>query len=645
LQNRLIITTNQTNSDVSLIVFRSRDLFIELSHFIMNSDEIGSSRLREIIKSLPFQPGVYLFRDKWGSVVYIGKAKNLKKRVSSYFSRKTFDSNKLRILVRQIQTIDHIVVETESDALLLENNLIKEYQPRYNVLLKDDKSYPYICVRNEPFPRVFLTRNPVNDGSSYFGPYTSVNTVRTLLELIRQLYPLRNCNYNLTRENINSGKFKVCLEFHLGNCKGPCAGLQAAEDYDENIRQIKTILRGNVYGVQSFLKKRMEEQARNFAFEEAQKTKERLEHLERYQSKSTIVNPSISNLDVFSFIDDPRYSVSNFIKVVNGAVIQSKTLEIRKILAEDKSELLSRVIAEIRTVEVDNSREIIVPFLPDVDIPGVKYTIPVKGDKKKLLELSTRNARYFFNEKEKQRMAKVFDKSPNRILEAAKQDLRLNEIPWHIECFDNSNIQGTHPVSACVVFRNGKPSRGDYRHYNIRSVKGPDDYASMKEVIFRRYKRLTEEKKPIPQLIIVDGGKAQLGAAMESLEILNLSGKVNVISIAKRLEEIFFPGDPIPLYLDKKSETLRLIQHLRNEAHRFSLMFHRQKRSSGFTKSVLESIPGLGIKTTEKLYAHFRTFDAIRDASHADLTAVIGKSRASILTSYLSESEGMSSNP
>lgn len=606
----------------------------------MNTDENNSSRLRKIIKSIPYQPGVYLFRDKFESVIYVGKAKNLKKRVSSYFSKKIFDTNKLRILVRQIQMIDHIVVETETDALLLENNLIKEYQPRYNVLLKDDKSYPFICVKNEPFPRVFSTRNPVNDGSAYFGPYTSVYTVRTLLEFIRQMYPLRNCNYNLTRDNINSGKFKVCLEFHLGNCKGPCVGLQTGKDYDENIRQIKTILRGNIQGVRSILKKRMEAQARDFAFEEAQKTKERLEQLERYQSKSTIVNPAIRNLDVFSFIDDPRYSVSNFIKVVNGAVIQAKTLEIRKVLAEDKSELLSRVIAEIRTGEINNSREIIVPFQPDVAIPGVKYTIPLKGDKKKLLDLSTRNARYFFNEKEKQRIAKVFDKSPDRILEAAKLDLRLNEIPGHIECFDNSNIQGTNPVSACVVFRNGKPSRGEYRHYNIRSVKGPDDYASMKEVIFRRYKRLTEEKKPIPQLIIVDGGKAQLGAAMESLEILNLTGKIKVISIAKRLEEIFFPGDTIPLYLDKKSETLRLIQHLRNEAHRFGLMFHRQKRSSGFTKSVLEGIPGLGIKTTEKLYTHFRTFDAITNASPEDLSAVIGKSRAAILIRYLSESKG-----
>ena len=603
------------------------------------TNESNHKKLRELIRAMPSRPGVYLFKDKNGRIIYVGKAKDLKKRVSSYFSKVKFENNKLRILVGQIVQVDHIVVETETDALLLENNLIKEYQPRYNVLLKDDKSYPYICIKREPFPRVFSTRNPVRDGSSYFGPYTSINTVRTILELIRQLYPLRNCNYNLIRENIEAGKFKVCLEYHLGNCKGPCEGLQAADEYDENIKQIKTILKGNVHGVQAFLRKRMEEQARNFDFEEDQYTKEKLEHLEKYQSKSTIVNPSISNLDVISFIDHPKFAVSNFIRVVNGAVIQSQTMEIKKVLSEDKAYLLSKVIAEIRNREVNSSREIVVPFMPEVEIPGTKFTVPIKGDKKRLLELSTRNARYYFKEKEQQRSARVFTKSADRVLEKVKLDLRLRIAPKHIECFDNSNIQGTNPVSACVVFRDGKPIRGEYRHYNVKSVEGPDDYASMKEVVFRRYRRLLEEKSAVPQLVVVDGGKAQLGAAMDALEALGLASEISVIAIAKRLEEIYFPGDPVPLYLDKKSETLRLIQHLRNEAHRFSLMFHRQKRSSGFTKSVLENVPGLGIKTIEKLYKHFRTFDAIKKASPEELTAVIGKSKAEILSGYFSASE------
>jgi excinuclease ABC subunit C len=602
----------------------------------MNYYEEHIKKLRQIALLLPFLPGVYLFRDKTGNVIYVGKAKILKKRVCSYFSAGRIVNNKLRVLVRHTVKIDHIVVETESDALLLENNLIKEYQPRYNVLLKDDKTFPYICIKNEPFPRVFSTRNPVKDGSTYFGPYTSVVTVRTILEFIKQLYPLRNCNYNLTGENIKSGKFRVCLEYHLGNCRGPCTGLQTNDDYDENIRQIKTILQGNIHGVQVFLKKRMEEQSKAFAFEDAQNTKEKLDQLAKYQSKSTIVNPSISNLDVFSFIDDPKYAVANFIKVVNGAVIQSQTVEIKKILAEDKSELLSRVIAEIRSREVNNSKEIIVPFMPDVTIPGSRLTIPVRGDKKKLLDLSMRNARYYFNEKKQQRSGLVLEKQSNPLLEKAMRDLRLNVVPMHIECFDNSNIQGTNPVSACVVFRKGRPSSREYRHYNVKSIKGPDDYASMKEVVYRRYKRLIDNDESIPDLIVVDGGKAQLSAALEVLECLDLRGKTNVIAIAKRLEEIYFPDDPVPLYLDKKSETLRLIQHLRNEAHRFSLNFHRQKRSAGFTRSVLENVPGLGPKTIEKLYRKFLTFESIQKASFEDAEKVIGKAKAKILTGYFS---------
>ncbi len=597
-------------------------------------DVIIRNRIREYVKTLPSLAGVYLFRDSGNKVIYVGKAKNLKKRVSSYFSKRKFDNNKLRVLVRQVRQVDHIVVESESDALLLENNLIKEYSPRYNVLLKDDKSFPYICIKREPFPRVFSTRNPVKDGSSYFGPYTSVYMVRTILDLITQLYPLRNCSYHLTNENINSGKFKVCLEYHIGNCKGPCVGKQKPEDYENNIKQIKKILTGNIRGVQDFLRERMKSQADAFEYEEAQKTKEKLESLEKYQSKSTIVNPSIRDLDIFSFVDNPKYAVSNYIKVVNGAVVQSQTMEMKKVMAEDKTDLLAMVIAEIRNREFTFSNEVVVPFQPEIDLPGVKFVTPVKGDKKRLIDLSTRNALYYLKEKERNLSAGKLANKSKRILEKAMTDLRVESIPYHIECFDNSNIQGTNPVSACVVFRNALPSKKEYRHYNIRSVTGPDDYSSMKEVIIRRYRRMLDEKRSLPQLIVVDGGKGQLGAAVNAISELGLIQDIRIIAIAKRLEEIFFPGDPVPLYLDKTSETLRLIQHLRNEAHRFSLMFHRQKRSSGFARSVLLAVPGIGNKTIERLYSNFKSYDRIRDAGFEELSSVIGSTRAKSLKDF-----------
>ncbi len=590
-------------------------------------------------RNLPALPGVYLFRDSERRVIYTGKAKNLRKRVGSYFSRKHFENNKLRVLVRQIRSIDHIVVDSESDALLLENNLIKEYKPRYNVLLKDDKSYPYICIKNEPFPRVFSTRNPVRDGSDWFGPYTSVHMVRTVLEMIRQLYPLRNCNYNLSEKNINSGKFKVCLEFHIGNCLGPCEGKQQAADYDRNITQIRDILKGNVRGVREFLMKRMRSLAGSHAFEEAQQIKEKLDVIEKYQSKSTVVNPVIRDLDVFSFIDAGNIAVSNFLKVVDGAVVQSRTIEIRKVLGEDKADLLALVMAEIRSGQFTPAREVLTPFPVNAGFPGVKFTIPRKGDKKRLLDLSTRNAGLYFKEKERRLSEQKKGEPSERILKQAMKDLRLERMPVYIECFDNSNIQGANPVSACVVFRNGKPSKAEYRHYNINIVKGPDDYASMSEVVGRRYRRLTDENKDLPDLVVVDGGKAQLGAAILALRNLGLAEKIRVIAIAKRLEEIFFPGDTVPLYLDKTSETLRLIQHLRNEAHRFSLMFHRQKRSSVFARSVLESVPGLGKRTVEKLYDQFKTYDAIVTASTVQLSAVIGQARARKLIDYLAHRE------
>jgi excinuclease ABC subunit C len=590
--------------------------------------------LQEYVKSLPPVPGAYLFRDKEGRVIYVGKAKNLKKRVSSYFLNKQFENNKLRVLVKQIRKIDHIVVDTESDALLLENNLIKEYQPRYNVLLKDDKSFPYICIKNEPFPRIFSTRNPVRDGSVYFGPYTSVHMVRTILDLIRQIYPLRNCNYFLSRENIESGKFKVCLEYHIGNCKGPCVGLQSEEDYNSNIQQIKSILKGNIHSVKALLKTRMEYHSRNFEYEEAQSVKDKLDILEKYQSKSTIVNPAIKNLDVFSFIDNEKLAVANFVKVINGAVIQSQTIEIKKVLLEDKADLLALVITEIRSRGNNNPDEVVVPFMPAMTLSGLKFTVPEIGDKKRLLDLSTRNARYYLKEKEQRQTGPKPLLRDDRILEKVRQDLKLEKIPCHIECFDNSNIQGKNPVSACVVFKKANPSKSEYRHYNIRTVSGPDDYASMKEVIYRRYKRLIDENSELPQLIIVDGGKAQLKGAVESLESLGLTGEIKVIAIAKKLEEIFLPGDPVPVYLDKKSETLKLIQHLRNEAHRFSLMFHRQKRSSDFARSVLESVPGLGSKTIERLYKQFKTFDIIESAGFDELANVIGNAKARVVRDY-----------
>lgn len=597
-------------------------------------DIFPADSLNESVKALPSVPGVYLFRDKENTVIYVGKAKDLKKRVSSYFFRKQFDNNKLRVLVKQIRRIDHIVVDTESDALLLENNLIKEYQPRYNVLLKDDKSYPFICIKNEEFPRVFSTRNPVKDGSLYFGPYTSSYMVRTIIDLIRQLYPLRTCNYLLNKENIQSGKLKVCLEYHIGNCKAPCVAKQTREEYDANIQQIKNILKGNVQGVKAFLRQKMALLAKDFAYEEAQYIKEKLELLDKYQSKSTIVNASISNLDVFSFIDNPKYAVANYVKVVNGAVVQSRTIEIKKVLYEDKADLLALVIIEVRSGLVNNSNEIVVPFMPGMEQNGIKFTIPEKGDKKRLLDLSTRNALYYLKEKEQKKISVKPAGRDERILEKAMLDLRMDKKPYHIECFDNSNIQGKNPVSACVVFKKASPSKREYRHYNIRTVSGPDDYASMKEVIFRRYKRLLDENSSLPQLVVIDGGKGQLNAAVESIDELGLTNEIKVISIAKKLEEIFFPGDPVPIYLDKKSETLRLIQHLRNEAHRFSIMFHRQKRSSDFARSVLESVPGLGSKTIEKLYKQFKTFDAIRNAGFEELSSAIGKSKAEVVIDY-----------
>lgn len=578
------------------------------------------------IATLPDSPGVYQYYDKNAKLLYVGKAKNLKKRVSSYFTKK-FDNNRTRLLVKKIETIKHIVVKTETDALLLENNLIKKYQPRYNVMLKDDKSYPWICIKNERFPRIFVTRQLIRDGSEYYGPYTSMKTVHVLLDLIRELYPLRNCNLDLSAKNIAAGKFKVCLEYHLGNCAGPCEGLFSEADYMENVEAIRNIVKGNFKDSIKKFKKQMETLAADLNFEEAQRIKEKIEVLEHYQSKSTVVNPKINNVDVFSIVSDESYAYVNFLQLSHGAIIRSHTLEIKKKLDEPDATLLQLAIVEIRQRFQSLSKEIYTPF--DVEVgEDIKVHVPKMGDKKAILKLSERNAKYFRMEKFKQ--AKIVDpeRHVNRIMAQMKKDLRLSEEPRHIECFDNSNIQGTNPVAACVVFRNGKPSKKDYRKFNIKTVEGPDDFASMEEVVYRRYKRMLDEKQPLPQLIIIDGGKGQLSSALKSLEKLGLRGKIAIIGIAKRLEELFYPNDPIPLYLDKKSETLKIIQQLRNEAHRFGIGFHRNKRSKQALNTELETIPGIGEKTVVALLKHLKSTKRIASASFDELSEIVGANRA-----------------
>ncbi|MDN3664739.1 excinuclease ABC subunit UvrC [Algibacter miyuki] len=587
------------------------------------------------LKTLPNQPGVYQYFDKDDTIIYVGKAKNLKKRVSSYFT-KTHDNGKTRVLVKKIVNIKHIVVDTETDALLLENNLIKKYKPRYNVLLKDDKSYPWICIKNERFPRVFSTRRVFKDGSDYFGPYTSGKTVYTLLDLIKGLYSLRTCNYNLSQEKVNSGKYKVCLEYHLGNCKGACENRETEAHYNENIKAIKEILKGNFKDSLQQFKVQMRELADNMQFEEAHKMKEKIEVLENYQSRSTIVNPKISNVDVFSIMSDEGYGYINFLQLSYGSIIRSHTLEIKKKLDESDQELLELAITEIRQRFNSNSKEIYVPFKVNIG-ENLKVTVPQLGDKKHILDLSLRNAKYFRMERFKQIKIVDPDRHANRIMAQMKVDLRLSEEPRQIECFDNSNIQGTNPVAACVVFKDGKPSKKDYRHFNIKTVVGPDDFASMEEVVYRRYKRLLEEDEPLPQLIIIDGGKGQLSSALKSLDALGLRNTIAIIGIAKRLEELFYPDDPIPLYLDKKSETLKIIQQLRNEAHRFGIEHHRNKRSKSALNTELENIPGVGDKTIVELLKHFKSAKRIANAKLDELEDVVGVSRAEKVYNFYHE--------
>ena len=578
------------------------------------------------LQTLPHQPGVYQYFDEEGKILYVGKAKDLKKRVSSYFT-KQHEYGKTKVLVKKIATIKHIVVATETDALLLENNLIKKHQPRYNVMLKDDKSYPWICVKNERFPRVFSTRRVIKDGSEYFGPYTSMKTVHTLLDLIKGLFQLRTCNYDLAKEKVEAGKYKVCLEYHLGNCKGPCEGLQTEDDYEQNIKAIREILKGNFKDSLSEFKRQMKQYAFDMHFEEAQKIKEKIDILENYQAKSTIVNPKISNVDVFSIVSDESYGYVNFLQLSYGSIIRSHTLEIKKKLDETDQELLELAITEIRQRFHSKSKEIYVPFQVELG-EDLKVTIPQLGDKKRILELSERNAKYYRMERFKQVKIIDPDRHVNRIMAQMKADLRLNTEPRHIECFDNSNIQGTNPVAACVVFKDGKPSKKDYRHFNIKTVEGPNDFASMEEVVYRRYKRLLDEGENIPQLIIIDGGKGQLSSAMQSIDALNLRKKIAVIGIAKRLEELFYPNDPIPLYLDKKSETLKVIQQLRNEAHRFGIEHHRNRRSKDALTTELETIPGVGEQTIIALMKQFKSVKRISEAKFEDLETVVGTSKA-----------------
>ncbi|WP_304035803.1 excinuclease ABC subunit UvrC [Mesonia mobilis] len=584
------------------------------------------------IKTLPNSPGVYQYFDKNEKILYVGKAKNLKKRVSSYFNKK-HDSHRIGVMVKKIKTIKHIVVNSETDALLLENNLIKKYQPRFNVMLKDDKTYPWICIKNERFPRVFPTRRIVKDGSEYYGPYTSFKTVNTLLDLIKGLYKLRTCNYDLSEEKIQEGKYKVCLEYHLGNCKGPCEGNQLEVEYSKNIEHIRQIVKGNFKDSLQQFREQMKMHAEQMEFEDAQRIKEKIEVLEKYQSKSTVVNPKINNVDVFTITSDEGYGYVNFLQLSHGSIIRSHTIEMKKKLDETDRELLELGITEIRQRFNSTSKEIFVPFKVEVG-EDIKVTVPKLGDKKAIVDLSLRNAKYFRQERFKQMKIVDPDRHVNRLMAQMKKDLRLSVEPRHIECFDNSNIQGTNPVAACVVFKNGKPSKKDYRKFNIKTVEGPDDFASMEEVVFRRYRRLLTEEQPLPQLIIIDGGKGQLSSAVKALNVLGLRGKIAIIGIAKRLEELFYPGDSIPLYLDKRSETLKIIQQLRNEAHRFGITFHRNKRSNAALGTELESIPGIGEKTAVELLKHFRSVKRIQTAEKKEIVEIIGNAKGTLIYNH-----------
>lgn len=590
------------------------------------------------LQLLPDKPGIYQYYDINGVILYVGKAKNLKKRVTSYFA-KNHDNAKTRILVRQIEDIQYLVVDSELDALLLENNLIKKYQPKYNIALKDDKTYPWICIKKEAFPRIFSTRNLIKDGSKYLGPYANVKVMNTLLYLLKEIYQLRTCSLDLSPKKVAEKKYKVCLEYHLGNCQGPCVGNQTEANYQEFIDQIESILKGNIGSVINHLRKIMQEFAENYKFEEAQGIKEKIQILENYQSKSTIVSPTVDKVDVITMVEDDKSAFVNYFVISNGAIIHGFTIEVKKKLDETDAEIIAFALLEMRERFNSQSKEILLEKEIELEIPGLQFFVPQRGDKKHLVDLSIRNAKFYRLEKLKHEKIKNPEEHTDRILSQLQKDLRLKDLPVHIECFDNSNIQGTNPVSACVVFRNAKPSKKDYRHFNVKTVVGPDDFASMEEAVGRRYRRMLDENQPLPQLIIIDGGKGQLSAALKALETLGLRGKIAIIGIAKRLEEIFFPGDSIPIYLDKRSESLKVIQQLRNEAHRFGITHHRNRRSKGAFVSELTSIEGVGPKTHEELMKAFKTVSKIKEANLESLSSVIGQAKGKIVWEYFRGSE------
>jgi excinuclease ABC subunit C len=591
---------------------------------------VVSEDIKSVLQNLSAEPGVYRYYDKDDKLLYVGKAKNLKKRVSSYFQREA-ENGKTRVLVKKIARIETLIVESEMDALLLENNLIKKYQPRYNILLKDDKTYPWICIKKEPFPRIFSTRKLIKDGSEYFGPYTSTRLVSTLLSFVRQLYPLRTCKYNLSQENIQNSKFKVCLEYHIGNCLAPCVGKQPNKHYDLGIQHIRQILKGNIRSVVQHLKQEMLTYSEKTEYEKAQTVKEKIVLLENYQSKSAIVSPTINDVDVFSIASDGDYAYVNFFKVSNGAIIQSHAMEIKKKLDESDEELLTMAITEIRQRFNSTSKEAFVNIAIDANWQGLKVSQPKIGDKQKLVALCYRNAMHLQKDRIRKNEEIRHRLDNRRVLEQMQKDLHLKEKPRHIECFDNSNIQGTNPVAACVVFKNAKPSKKDYRLFNIKTVSGPDDFASMEEVVYRRYKRLLNEGQDLPQLIVIDGGKGQLSSALKSLEKLKLEKTIAIIGIAKRLEEIYFPHDSIPLYLDKRSESLKIIQQLRNEAHRFGINHHRNRRSKDSLGTSLDTISGIGPTTINTLISHFGSVKRVMEASQKELEKLVGKSKAKLI--------------
>lgn len=590
------------------------------------------------LRSLPNKPGVYQYLDKEGTIIYVGKAKDLKKRVSSYFNKQN-DSGKTRVLVSKIRDIKYIIVDSELDALLLENNLIKEHQPKYNIQLKDDKTYPWICIKKEPFPRVFSTRRLIKDGSKYYGPYPSVYVINTLLELIREIYPLRNCTLNLAENKIKEGKYKVCLEYHIGNCLGPCIGAETAESYDVYIQEIEHILKGNLNQVIRMLKDRMLTAAAELQFEKAGELKEKISTIERFQSKSAVVSSNIDKVDVITVLNEDKVAYVNYLVISNGAIVHGITVEVSKKLEESMEDIIGFVLPELRERYNSPSKEVLISEPVSLELDGIQFFVPQRGDKKSLIELSIRNTKYYRLEKLKKEKIVNPEKHTERILEQIRKDFRLEELPHHIECFDNSNFHGTNAVAACVVFKDGKPSKKDYRHFNIKTVEGPDDFASMEEVVYRRYKRLMDEEQSLPQLIVVDGGKGQLSSALKALDKLELRGKVAIVGIAKKLEEIFYPGDNLPIYIDKRSESLKVIQHMRNEAHRFGITHHRNKRSKNALISEITQIKGIGEKTFEELIKTFKSVNGVKNASMEELSSCVGNAKAKTVYQYFHDEE------